>query len=145
MAEAEAEKPGEIRFEGQNPIVRVENLDASIDFYVNKLGFKLNWRTRYLVSVRRGKVDLFLAEGDQGHSGGWVWIGVSNVRALCADYESKGAKIRHLPTNYPWALEMQVEDPDGNVLRMGSESLEGEPFGEWLDMYGQIWPPESEI
>jgi hypothetical protein len=38
---------------------------------------------------------------------------------------------------------MQVEDPDGNVLRMGSESLKGEPFGEWLDMDGRVWPPES--
>jgi hypothetical protein len=25
------------------------------------------------------------------------------------------------PTNFPWALEMHVEDPDGNVLRLGSE------------------------
>jgi hypothetical protein len=25
------------------------------------------------------------------------------------------------PTNFPWALEMQVKDPDGNVLRIGSE------------------------
>jgi hypothetical protein len=25
------------------------------------------------------------------------------------------------PTKYPWALEMQLEDPDGNVLRIGSE------------------------
>jgi hypothetical protein len=25
------------------------------------------------------------------------------------------------PTNYSWAVEMQIEDPDGNVLRLGSE------------------------
>ena len=25
------------------------------------------------------------------------------------------------PTTFPWALEMQIEDPDGNVLRIGSD------------------------
>ena len=39
---------------------------------------------------------------------------------------------------------MQVEDPDGNVLRMGSEPKEGEPFGEWMDMEGRVWPPPAE-
>ncbi len=33
----------------------------------------------------------------------------------------RGVGIRLPPTNYSWALEMQVEDPDGNVLRLGSE------------------------
>jgi len=47
--------------------------------------------------------------------------------------------VRHPPTNYPWALEMQVEDPDGNVLRIGSEPKAGEPYGEWLDMNGVRW------
>ena len=37
---------------------------------------------------------------------------------------------------------MQVEDLDGNVLRMGSESKKAEPIGEWLDMYGKVWPPQ---
>lgn len=48
-------------------------------------------------------------------------------------------KIRHPPTNYSWALEMQVEDLDGNILRLGSDPRAGEPDGEWLDMYGNRW------
>jgi len=31
------------------------------------------------------------------------------------------------------ACEMHVEDPDGNVLRFGSDSHPHEPFGEWRD------------
>ena len=38
-------------------------------------------------------------------------------------YVALGVKIRMAPTNYPWALEMHVEDPDGNVIRFGSEPL----------------------
>lgn len=32
---------------------------------------------------------------------------------------------------------MQVEDLDGNVLRLGSEPKENQPTGEWLDMDGR--------
>jgi len=48
------------------------------------------------------------------------------------------------PTNYPWAYEMQVEDLDGNVLRLGSDSRENEPTGEWMDMEGKRWVPIPE-
>jgi hypothetical protein len=34
---------------------------------------------------------------------------------------------------------MQVEDLDGNVLRLGSEPKSDEPIGEWLDMRGVRW------
>jgi hypothetical protein len=34
---------------------------------------------------------------------------------------------------------MQVEDADGNVLRLGSEPKKDEPFGPWLDMDGRTW------
>jgi hypothetical protein len=37
---------------------------------------------------------------------------------------------------------MQVEDLDGNVLRFGSDPIKGQPYGEWLDMNGRLWPPE---
>jgi len=39
---------------------------------------------------------------------------------------------------------MQVEDLDGNVLRLGSDSKENEPAGEWLDMQGKRWVPIPE-
>jgi predicted enzyme related to lactoylglutathione lyase len=43
------------------------------------------------------------------------------VERLYEQYKARGVKIRLPPTNYPWALEMHIEDPDGNVLRIGSE------------------------
>jgi catechol 2,3-dioxygenase-like lactoylglutathione lyase family enzyme len=133
-----------ITFEGQTPILRVRDLRASIDHYVRILGFKFDWEgPGPFASVTRGRCHLFLSQGDQGHLGSWLWIGVSDAGALAEELRAKGAKIRHAPTNYPWAYEMQVEDPDGNVLRMGSEPLEGQPYGEWLDMEGRFWPPGS--
>jgi hypothetical protein len=34
---------------------------------------------------------------------------------------------------------MQIQDLDGNVLRMGSDTKSDEPFGPWLDMRGERW------
>ena len=133
-------KPVANVFECVNPIFPVENLKVSLDYYVGILGFKVNWQEPgIMASVSRGSGCIMLCEGDQGHPGTWVWIGVEDAEALFQEYSAKGAKVRNPPTNYPWAYEMQVEDPDGNVLRLGSDTKEGGPFGPWLDMRGVRW------
>jgi catechol 2,3-dioxygenase-like lactoylglutathione lyase family enzyme len=140
MSGTEALKAAATVFEGVTPIFRVRSLPASIDYYVNVLGFKVDWEDPgNIASVSRDRCGIFLCEGDQGNPGAWVWIGVGDVETLHDEYRSKVAKVRHPPTNYSWAYEMQIEDPDGNVLRFGSEPKEGQPFGEWLDMRGDTW------
>jgi uncharacterized glyoxalase superfamily protein PhnB len=52
-----------------------------------------------------------------------VWIGVEDARKLHDELKSQGVTILMPLTNHSWALEFQVEDPDGNVLRFGSEPL----------------------
>ncbi len=128
-----------VTFEGVTPILRVRSVAASLDYYVHKLGFNIDWQAPVFASVSRGRCHIFLSEGDQGNPGGWVWIGVEDTDALFEEYRGSGAKIRHPPTNYDWAYEMQVEDPDGNILRIGSDQKEAQPIGEWLDMQGQRW------
>jgi catechol 2,3-dioxygenase-like lactoylglutathione lyase family enzyme len=135
----ETTRTAPLPFGGVTPVLRVRDVAASRDYYVQALGFKVNFETEDFVSISRGRCCLFLCEGDQGHPGAWVWIDGQDIDALYAEYQSSGAKIRHPPTNYSWALEMQVEDLDGNILRLGSEPREGEPDGEWLDMYGRRW------
>jgi predicted enzyme related to lactoylglutathione lyase len=112
-----------------------------MDHYVRVLGFKVDWHGPYFASVSRGKCHIFLSQGDQGHPGGWVWIGVEDADVLLEEYRRSGAKIRHAPTNYPWAYEIEVEDPDGNLLRLGPDPKPDQPTGEWLDMEGQRWLP----
>jgi len=129
-----------VRFEGTTPILRVADVAASSDYYVKVLGFKLDWKNEAgFASVSRDRCCIFLCQGDQGHPGSWVWIGVEDVDRLLEEYKKTGAKLRHPPTNYQWTCEMQIEDLDGNILRMGSEPKAGEPEGEWLDMYGGRW------
>jgi catechol 2,3-dioxygenase-like lactoylglutathione lyase family enzyme len=140
MSEAGTARTSPVTFEGCSPIFRVQDIAASVDYYVRALGFKLEWQDPVgFACVSRGRLHLFLSEGDQGHPGTWIWVGVDDAEALHQEYGASGAKIRHPPTNYAWACEMQVEDLDGNVLRLGSEPLENQPVGEWLDMYGNTW------
>jgi predicted enzyme related to lactoylglutathione lyase len=145
MSEKEATKKVTIAFESITPILRVQNLSVSIGYYVNVLGFKLDWEyPGSFASVSRDRCSIFLCEGDQGNPVTWLWIGVEDIDPLLDDYLSKGAKVRHPPTNYPWAYEMQIEDPDGHVLRFGSGPKENLPIGEWLDMRGDTWAPSPD-
>jgi uncharacterized glyoxalase superfamily protein PhnB len=134
-----SETANAVTFEGVTPILRVRNLSASIEYYVQQLGFKIDWQQAIFASVSRGRCHIFLSQGDQGYPGAWVWIGVEDADALLNEYKTKGARIRHPPTNYAWAYEMQVEDLDGNILRLGSDPKSDQPIGEWLDMDGDRW------
>jgi hypothetical protein len=74
-----------------------------------------------------------------------VWLGVSDADALHEELRGRGAVIRHPPTNYPWgSRELQISDPDGHVLRLGSDNRAGEPIGEWLDGEGVRWAPQPD-
>lgn len=127
---------------GVIPILRVADLDASVAYYVERLGFTLQWRADPVASVGRDRTSVMLCAGDQGQAGTWVWIGASDVDALYVELAGRGARLRHPPTNYPWgSRECQVADPDGHVLRFGADLRPGEPTGAWLDGEGRRWVP----
>ena len=114
------------------PILRVARLDASVAFYVDVLGFRVDWQEpQGMASVSRDGQAIMLCQGAQGNSGTWVWIGVADCTALHEELRGKAAAIRMEPSNFPWALEMHVADPDGHVLRFGSEPLADRPFVAW--------------
>ncbi len=123
------------------PILRVADFDASVAYYTGALGFKKDWQAGNFGAVSRDRCTLMLTEDGQGHAGTWLWIGVSDVEELFAEWSGSGAMIRQGPTNFPWgSLEIQVTDPDGHVLRFASDGKAGEPFGPWMDADGRLWP-----
>jgi predicted enzyme related to lactoylglutathione lyase len=117
------------RFEHAEPILNVSDMARSLQHYVDVLGFtNAEWGGADFTRVSRDDAGIYLSEGDQGHAGTWVWIGVEDVGLLHEEYRQTGASIRSAPTNHSWAYEMQVEDPDGHILRFGSEPKEDVPF-----------------
>jgi catechol 2,3-dioxygenase-like lactoylglutathione lyase family enzyme len=113
------------------PILKVANIATSLDFYVNVLGFEKGWFYEKdafaMAGVSRDHSAIYLCQGEQGSPGTWVWIGVADIQPLYEEFQAKGATFVMRPTNYSWAYEMRIRDPDGHVLRFGSEPLPGEP------------------
>ncbi len=127
------------------PILRVNDLDASLAYYEQALGFRLDWRAATVLSLSRDRASLMLSEGDQGHAGTWLWIATGDVDALYAEAEAGGARLRHPPTNHPWgSRECQIADLDGNVLRFAADLRAGEPMGPWRDGTGARWHPTAD-
>jgi catechol 2,3-dioxygenase-like lactoylglutathione lyase family enzyme len=114
--------PARTRFESSQPIFRVEDMQAALHFYVDLLGFQnAPWGNEDFTSVNRDGAGIYLCRGSQGRGAAWAWVGVEDAALLYEECLASGVKIRLAPTRFQWALEMQVEDPDGNVLRLGSD------------------------
>jgi len=122
------------KFECALPILRVSDMNTSVAYYTERLGFRnAVWGNEWFTRVDRDGAGIFLCRGSQGNPATWLWIGVEDVRALHAEYTLKGVRLNHAPRNYPWALEMHVQDPDGHILRFGSDPMEDKPYDEWMD------------
>lgn len=120
-------KSGKVEVECVTPILRVNDLGTSLRFYADVLGFSIDWGGdpgSSMASVSHTGHPLMLSEGDQGQSGTWVWIGVADADPLYARCIAHGARIVSAPEPFPWAYEFRVADPDGHVLRIGSEPRE---------------------
>jgi catechol 2,3-dioxygenase-like lactoylglutathione lyase family enzyme len=116
--------PGAACVENITPILNVKNVPLSIRYYVDVLGFKLDWTwgdEADFASVSRDGHAIMLCQDGQGHSGTWLWVGVDDIEPLFQDFSRAGVTFLEPPTNFPWACEMKVQDPDGHVLRFGSE------------------------
>ena len=107
--------------ENVTPILRVEDIDASRRYYTEMLGFSLDWDAGGMISVSRDRKSIMLCEGAQGQLGTWLWVGVEDADVFFAEVSARGARIRSPLQNFSWAYEFQVGDPDGHVLRFGSE------------------------
>jgi hypothetical protein len=128
MSEREAATTTHAVVECVIPILNVASVAASVGYYTDVLGFHRDWvdgDPPTMASVSRDGHAIMLCERMQGHAGTWIWIGVDDILPLWDQYRSRGVRFRQTPTNHPWAYEMQVEDPDGHVLRFGSEPRTG--------------------
>lgn len=114
--------------ENIRPILRVEDLDASIAYYTEKLGFRLNWQESGMAGVGRDGCEVMLCHGLQGNPGTWVWVGVEDAGAYFQEVNARGVSVRLPLTNYPYAYEFNLLDPDGHVLRFGSEPRQDIPY-----------------
>jgi catechol 2,3-dioxygenase-like lactoylglutathione lyase family enzyme len=108
------------------PVLRVMDMAAAMPFYVDYLGFTLDWEHRFepafpvYAQVSRAQAVLHLSEhhGD-GSPNGVVWIPVRDVFALHEELLARpNAPIRPgVDTGAPGGPTLRVIDPYGNILR----------------------------
>ena len=120
------------RIENITPILYVKDMSRSLAFYVDILGFKnAEWGNDNFTSVGQDNSSLYLCKSGQGQPGTWIWIGFDgDIFSLHQQFISKGVNIKLPPTNFSWAYEMQVEDPDGHILRFGTDPNDTETFAD---------------
>ena len=119
-----------MRVEGIDAILRISDMVRSRNFYVGKLGFnEAQWGNNDFTYFSKDGSGIYVCRGAQGCPGTWVWIGFDgNIFALHQELKDRGVRIKMEPTNFSWAFEMQVEDPDGHVLRFGTSPDRTMPF-----------------
>lgn len=118
------------RIECTIPILPVSCLPEAIAFYTGSLGFKLDWgghEGSIIASVSRDGCALMLSETGPGSPRTWVWIGLEDD-SLFHEFRQAKVKVRQEPRNFSWAYEMKFEDPDGNVLWLGTEPRRDQPM-----------------
>lgn len=120
------------RIENIAPILYVQDMSRSLAFYIDILGFKnADWGNDDFTAINRDNSGIYLCRGAQGSPGTWIWIGFDgDIFSLHEKLKSLNVTIKLPPTNFSYAYEMQIIDPDGHVLRLGTDPNEKEPFVE---------------
>jgi len=101
------------------PILHVANAAKAVAWYT-RLDFHQEWEHRFephlpaFVSIARGTVRIFLSEhkGD-ARPDTLVYLWVRDVSSIAKDFQVKVSE-------QPWAHEIELRDPDGNRLRIGT-------------------------
>jgi len=117
-------------------MIRVNNLDESLDFYCNKLGMKLLRKTDFpagkftLAFVGYGGEDenavveltynWGVSSYEMGTAFGHLAIGVDDVFKTCTDLKGKGVKVSREPgpMKFGGAIIAFIEDPNGYNIEL---------------------------
>jgi catechol 2,3-dioxygenase-like lactoylglutathione lyase family enzyme len=112
-----------MKFEKSNPILYSKDVQNSLKYYTEVLGFEDSWewgKPPDFGGIAKDDVEIFFCLNGQGSPGTWIAIIVDDVDAYFNLIKEKGAKIISPPTSMEWRMrEMLVEDPDGHIIRFG--------------------------
>jgi uncharacterized glyoxalase superfamily protein PhnB len=111
------------------PEIPVSNITQAVAYYVNALGFHLDWHSEEdgIAGISQGECRIFLADDPFRRQCGnnspvVIWLNLnskSEVDELHRNWQQSGAGILSAPEDKPWNLrEFLVSDPDGNHLRV---------------------------
>src|SRR5262245_55188019 len=120
----------EIAFDQTIPILRIFSIEKAREFYLDFLGFALDWEHRFgdnfplYMQVSRGELRLHLSEhhGD-ACPGSTIFRRMRGVEALQRELAARNYRyLKPGVERAPWhALVMEVVDPFGNRIRFNED------------------------
>lgn len=112
------------------PIIRIFSEDKAREFYLDFLGFTLQWEHRFepgfplYAQIKRSDLTLHLSEhhGD-ATPGSTIFVPVEDIDALqrelaARNYQYAKPGVEELP----WGRQIQLADPFGNRIRFCEQS-----------------------
>lgn len=127
------------------PHFPVSDLEASIGFYQEALGFRLAWRTADgdLAALASGDIEMLLLVSWTGEAPPQsAYVYVEDPDSLCAEYRQAGADVVEPVASQPYGMrDFVVQDPDGHRFRLGRGE---ERLRDVADHYG-LAPEEISV
>ena len=115
------------RFRDAFPILLVTDLQRSLAFYRDLLGFELAYAfppdepAFAQLAVDGGKLGLATSDDPVDPSSTAIWVYTDDVDAAFAELEGAGARIVAPPADHQWGERVaSVADPDGYVVHVGA-------------------------
>lgn len=120
------------------PRLPVADMDRSITYYQEALGFRLAWRTADgLVALASGEIEVMLLvpwTDDSPPPPQSAYVYVEDPDALCAEYQEAGADIVDPVASRAYGMrDFVVRDPDGHRFTLGCGEQQ---LREVADHYG---------
>ncbi|MCM6762604.1 VOC family protein [Rathayibacter sp. ZW T2_19] len=114
-----------VRMEAAVPILRIFSVAKAGEFYVDYLGFTVDWEHRagrdapLYLQVSRSGLRLHLSEHHRdGSPGAALHVSLRGVRELHAELDAKSYPyLNPRITRSPFGFSLEVIDPFGNQLR----------------------------
>ena len=109
----------------------VEDVDASLAFYEEALGFRLRFRSGPFAAIERGDLEIRISgpgtsarqampDGSVPEPGGWnrIVVEVEDLEAFVAGLRARGTSFRNEPLRGPGGTQVLIEDPSGNPVEI---------------------------
>ena len=119
------------KFRGTTPIITVRDISRSVDFYVNSLGFKLDFiygEPNFYAGLYRDDVEIHLIDKNSPYArqpagNANLSILTDEVDNLYDNLKDQGVVVLGAPEDRDYGLrDFSCKDLDGNIFNFGVES-----------------------
>jgi len=108
------------------PVFHVKDVDASIHFYTDVLGFVQSFRYGTYVGLKIGSCEIHICPPDDrgpGIGGGNAYLICDEVDEYFAKIKAAGATPKSEPADRMYGMrDFVIFDPDGNQLSFGCDN-----------------------